>query len=212
MLHAMIVSVASPGHFRGHCERTQNQAMGSASGPAGAEGSKRRAPLSAPVAQNLATERSMAEATGLEAAAKRASADAREDGPLQPHGAAADRQDSTADGPVQLHIHVQPVFLNISIQPTMPAYEYRLTLFPGEPEGVPKAVLRHLYTGALPDDPEQLIWVSNSARKDNREQQGLRAASDMYVRSNDFTALHVPTARGMCFQRACPLSTDAPAR
>ncbi len=39
-------------------------------------------------------------------------------------------------------------------------YAYNLALFPGEPEGVPKAVLCHLYTGALPDDPEQLIWVS----------------------------------------------------
>lgn len=44
------------------------------------------------------------------------------------------------------------------------AYAYRLTLFTGEPEGVPRAVLHHAYTGALPDDTEQLIRVSKNAQ------------------------------------------------
>ncbi len=47
---------------------------------------------------------------------------------------------------------------------------YRLTLFPGEPEDVPKAVLCHLYTGALPKAPVQLIWVS-SLRKTGHQCQ-----------------------------------------
>ncbi len=40
-------------------------------------------------------------------------------------------------------------------------FEYRLSLFPGEPEDVPKEVLCNLYTVALPDNPVKLIWVSN---------------------------------------------------
>ncbi len=50
--------------------------------------------------------------------------------------------------------------------------EYRLVLFPREPENVPKAVLCHLYTGALPDDPEELIWVRGYACKHTIAQQG----------------------------------------
>ncbi len=42
-------------------------------------------------------------------------------------------------------------------------YGYKLFLEPGEPQEVPRAVLCHLHTGELPDDPEQLIWVSVSS-------------------------------------------------
>ncbi len=45
---------------------------------------------------------------------------------------------------------------------TQRAYSYKLVLEPGEPQGIPRAVLCHLHTGQLPDDPEQLIWVSAS--------------------------------------------------
>ncbi len=57
------------------------------------------------------------------------------------------------------HVHVH-VHIHTSSSVPKHMYEYRLTLLHGEPETVPKAVLCHLYTGALPDDPEQLIWVS----------------------------------------------------
>ncbi len=47
-------------------------------------------------------------------------------------------------------------------------FKYKLTLLTGEPETVPRAVFFHAYTGALPDDLRQLIWVSlysNAARR-----------------------------------------------
>ncbi len=61
------------------------------------------------------------------------------------------------DGQVQVHINALP-------PPISSLYDYKLILFPGEPEGVPRAVLHHLYTGDLPTDTEQLIWVSTGAQ------------------------------------------------
>ena len=40
-----------------------------------------------------------------------------------------------------------------------------LTCYPGEPHTVPEAVMRHAYTGALPDDPSLLAWVRHAHGK-----------------------------------------------
>ncbi len=75
---------------------------------------------------------------------------------VAPKASGAKRQRDAAEadpGHVQVHIHIQTA---------APLYSYRLSIFTSEPEVVPRAVLCHLYTGALPDDPDQLIWVSHA--------------------------------------------------
>ncbi len=85
-LHSLVLAEASPGHLRGHCVRSKEQAEEQGAPTVGA---------------------------------KRA----RPDGP-------ADE-----------------------------VLNYKVHLVPGEPQTAPEAVMKHLYTGELPEDPELLIGV-----------------------------------------------------
>ncbi len=107
-LHSLVLAAASPGHFKGHCERQREDGA---------------VPL--PTKRTVGVKRSAQEMATTD----------------ETHG------DARAE-------------VQMDSQPAAPSFDYRLTLFPGEPEGVPKTVLCHLYTGVVPDEPEQLIWVS----------------------------------------------------
>lgn len=93
------------------------------------------------------------------------------------------------------------------------AYAYKLTLLPGEPESVPKAVLCHLYTGALPDDPDQLIWVSYKLHSAVHVAQLARSLTQRMC-SHLVLSLPSKTVRRSAhsYCTLCPLRADAPSR
>ncbi len=68
--------------------------------------------------------------------------------------------------------------------------QYRCTLFPGEPEVVPRATLQHLTKGEVPDDPEQLVWVSTQSALP------VRASVLFAATTPSFHAIH--TALSVC--------------
>ncbi len=140
-LHSLVLASASPGHFRPEFLRRQEETR----------------PHSDCGEGHKPAEGSRSPGTSTDKTPDKAS-DSPPQAPLQASGA-GDAKTRPGENEAGGKRSVQAVVPSCTWQ-LCPVYTWTLRLLPGEPQSVPQAVLCHVYTGELPDDPETLIWVS----------------------------------------------------